>query len=67
MDLEIRRHFFVDLAQDILEVGGPVPSVQRSDDLATRDFEGCTEGGGADVVVAAAHRVRRAPHVLGGR
>ncbi|MFD3553430.1 hypothetical protein ACFWWA_15105 [Streptomyces goshikiensis] len=34
MDLEIRRYFPVDLGQELLELGGPVPAVKRSDDFA---------------------------------
>ncbi|GLV82459.1 hypothetical protein Slala03_21480 [Streptomyces lavendulae subsp. lavendulae] len=29
MDLEIRRHLLADLGQELLELGGPVPSVEE--------------------------------------
>ncbi|GLX42230.1 hypothetical protein Sros01_83020 [Streptomyces roseochromogenus] len=55
MDLEIRRHLLVDLGQELLELGGPVPSVEEPMTLPV-DFAGGEErgGAGADVVMAAA-------------
>ncbi len=38
MDLEIRRYFFVDLGQELCELGGPVAAVQQADGLVGGHF-----------------------------
>src|SRR5579872_2757933 len=55
VDVEMSGDFGVDELQELLELDGPMPMVDRADHLSGGHVQGCEETGGAmaDIVVAA--------------
>lgn len=45
--VRVGRYLPVQLGEELLELLGAVPAVERSDDLATRGVQRCEQGGGA--------------------